>query len=104
MAIVAFSFSFLLGKKTLQVLPASFFACGIVWLLMAIYIHFTRGDLMTNRIASLLSLQGTSILYVGTFLIAAIVGAIAGLTGYFLKGIVYKSNSSKITKAETVIS
>ena len=85
--IAAFVISFLLGKKIWQVFLSAFFACGIVWLVLAIYIHFTKGDLMTNRIAELLSLHGNSMLYVGTFLIAAIIGGVAGLAGFFLKEI-----------------
>ena len=71
MAIAAFVISFLLGKKPWQVFLAAFFACGIVWLLMALYTHFMKGDLMTNRIAGLLFLHGSLVLYIGVFLIAA---------------------------------
>ncbi|HYV94326.1 MAG TPA: hypothetical protein VE978_21305 [Chitinophagales bacterium] len=87
MAIAAFVISFLLGKKPWQVFLAAFFACGIVWLLMALYTHFMKGDLMTNRIAGLLFLHGSLVLYIGVFLIAAIVGGFAALTGFYLKEI-----------------
>ena len=87
MAIVSFVISFLLGKKSLHVFFAAFFACGMVWLLMAFYTHFTKGDLMTNRIAELLFLHGSLMLYIGSFFIAAIVGGFAGLTGFYLKEI-----------------
>src|SRR5438105_9927251 len=79
MAAVAFAISFLLGKKSSSTFIFSFLACGIIWLLMAIYLHITRGDLMTNRIASLFSLHGSLMLYIGAFLIAGIVGGIAAL-------------------------
>ena len=87
MAVVAFAAAFLLGKKAMHVFLAAFSGCGLVWLLLAVYIHFTRGDLMTNRIAVLLSLHGTLILYAGTFLVAAIVGGMAGLAGFYLREI-----------------
>ena len=87
MALSAMLLSYLLGKKRWQVLFAGFFGCGIVWLIMAFYIHVTRGDLMTNRIAELLSLHGTLMLYVGTFLVAAIVGGVSALAGFFFKEI-----------------
>jgi hypothetical protein len=99
MALAAFAISFLLapraphgGKKSLHVFFTAFFACGIVWLIMAFYIHFTKGDLMTNRIAELISLKGNSTLYIGTFLIAAIVGGFAALAGFYLKEIFQTTN------------
>ncbi len=87
MMIVAFALSFLLGKKTAQVFIAAFSACAIVWLLMEIFIHATRGDLMTNRIAELLSLPASVLLYIATFVIAGVVGGVAALAGFFLKEI-----------------
>ena len=87
MALAALAISFLLGKRSWQVFFVAFFACGIVWLMMALYIHFTKGDLMTNRIAQLLFLKGNLMLYVGTFLIAAIVGGFSALTGFYLREI-----------------
>jgi len=94
MTIVAFAISFLLGKKLWPVFFSSFFACGIVWLLMAVYIHFTNGDIMTNRIAQLLSLSSSVMLYVGAFLTSGIVGGIAGLAGFFLKEILKTKNEA----------
>jgi hypothetical protein len=87
MVIVAFAISMLLGKNAGQVFFAGFFACGTGWLAMAIYIHFTGGDLMTHRVAELFSLPGNAILYAVTFLVPAIVGGIAALSGFFLQEI-----------------
>lgn len=87
LAIIAFVLSFLLGKKPLKTFLSAFFGCGIVWLLMAFYSHFAKGDVMTNRIAALLSLHGSLILYVGAFLIAALVGGLAALSGFFLRDV-----------------
>lgn len=85
LAIVAFVLAFLLGKKASKTFLSAFFGCGIVWLLMTFYSHFAKGDLMTNRIAALLSLHGTVMLYAGSFLIAAIVGGLAAISGFFLR-------------------
>jgi hypothetical protein len=87
LALVAFMLSFLLGKKASKTFLSAFFGCGIVWLLMAFYSHFAKGDLMTSRIAALLSLHGTVMLYVGSFLVAAIAGGLAALSGFFLREI-----------------
>ena len=85
LAIVAFGCSYFVGKKAAQTFFAGFLACGMVWLLMALFIHFSKGDLMTDRIAELLSLPSSSILYVAAFLIAGIVGGLAAVSGYYLK-------------------
>jgi hypothetical protein len=94
MTIAVFVISFLLGKKLWPVFFSSFFACGIIWLLMALYIHFTSGDIMTNRIAQLLSLNSSLMLYVGAFLTAGIIGGIAALAGFFLKEILKTKNEA----------
>ena len=85
LAIVAFVCSFFLGKKATQSFIIGSLACGLVWLVMALFIHFSRGDLMTNRAAELFSLSSSWILYPVTFLIAGIVGGLAAVSGYYLK-------------------
>jgi hypothetical protein len=88
MAIAAFGGAFLFGKKAAQTFATGLLACGVVWLVMALYIHFTRGDLMTDRIAVLLKLPASWILYPVSFFIAGIVGGLAAVSGYYLKTIV----------------
>ena len=96
LAIVSFGCSYFLGKKSVQTFFTGFFACGIVWLVMAIFIHFSKGNLMTNRIAELLSLPSSSILYVASFLIAGIVGGLAAVSGFYLKSIVRQNKTKPI--------
>ncbi|MFI5135694.1 MAG: hypothetical protein ACHQD9_07565 [Chitinophagales bacterium] len=88
LAIVAFGCAFFLGRKSVKSFSAGFLASGIVWLLMALFIHFTKGDLMTNRISQLLSLPSSWLLYLITFLIAGIIGGLAAVSGFYLKSIV----------------
>jgi hypothetical protein len=85
LAIVAFGCSFFLGKKAAQTFLIGFLACGLVWLLMALFIHFSKGDVMTDRIAVLLSLPSSWLLYLISFLIAGIVGGLAALSGFYLR-------------------
>jgi hypothetical protein len=95
MVAVALILGFLMGTRSVQSFLSGFFACGLVWLFMAFYIHFTRGDLMTNRIAELLSLHGTMILYAGVFFVAALAGGLSSLSGYFLREIYDYKNVSR---------
>ncbi|MEO5675711.1 MAG: hypothetical protein ABIQ74_13795, partial [Chitinophagales bacterium] len=87
MMIAAFVISFFFGKKSSYVFFAGFFGCAVVWLLMEMYVHLSRGDLMTGRIAALLTLPGTAILYATTLLIAGVAGGISGLAGFYLRQI-----------------
>ena len=99
MVIIAFVSSFFFGRNLRQSFFLPFLACGIVWLLMAATIHFTRGDLMTGRISQLLSLASPILIYLMTFLIAAIAGGVAGFAGYSLK-ILTRSSTQARTDVE----
>lgn len=97
LAIVAFGCAFFLGKKSVPSFLSGFFGCGIVWLLMSLFIHFTKGDVMTNRIVELISLPDSWIIYFITFLVAAIVGGLASISGFYLKMIISSKKESQTT-------
>jgi len=90
MAIAAFIVSFGIGKKPLSTFLSGFCACGLVWLLYALFIHFTKGDLMTERIAQLFTLPSSWLLYLITLLLAAIIGGFASWSGLSLKHLLKK--------------
>lgn len=92
LAIAAFACSFFLGKRAAASFSAGLLGCGLVWLLMALYVHFTKGDIMTDRIAMLLNLPSSWILFASVFLISGIVGGLAALSGYYLKAILRPGN------------
>ena len=85
MMLVAAGMSFLLGKTFWQTFFAGFLACGFVWLVYALIITITNGSIMTDRIASLFSLPASWMLYLISFLVAAIGGGLAAWLGYSLK-------------------
>jgi hypothetical protein len=87
LAIVAFACALLLAKKPVQAFSAGLFGSGLPWIMMALFIHLTRGEILTNRIAELLSLPSPLVLYAGSFLIAGVTGGLAALAGYYLKSI-----------------
>lgn len=87
MMFAAAGLSFLLGKNFMHAFFAGFFACGTVWFIYALLITFTKGGLMTDRIAVLFSLPSSSLLYGISFLIAAIGGGLGAWLGYSLKKI-----------------
>jgi len=90
MAIAAFIVSFGIGKKPLATFLSGFCACGMVWLLYALFIHFTRGDLMTARMAQLFTLPSSWLLYLNTSLLAAIIGGFSAWAGVSLKPLLRK--------------
>lgn len=85
MILVAAGMSFLMGKTFLQTFLAGFFACGLVWLVYAVIITAANGSIMTDRIAILFSLPASWMLYVVSFLVAAIGGGLGAWLGYSLK-------------------
>lgn len=87
MMVAAAVLSFFLGKNFRHAFFAGFFACGMVWLIYAVFITFTEGSLMTDRIAVLFSLPSSSLIYVVSFVIAAIAGGLGAWLGYSLKKI-----------------
>ena len=97
LAIASFGCAYSFGKKATQSFFAGLLGCGIVWLLMALFIHFSNGDLMTNRIGELLKLPSSSILYAASFLVAGIVGGLAAVSGYYLKAIVQSRNTDSVS-------
>jgi hypothetical protein len=88
LAVVAFACSFMLGRKAATTFFTGMLASGLVWLIMALYIHFTRGDLMTDKMAVLLALPSSLILYLASFFIAGIEGGLAAISGFYLRSIV----------------
>lgn len=84
-AIVAALLSYFLSKKSFQTFLIGFIACGLVWLTMAFYTTALSGSIMTDRIAQLFQLPNSTLLYVICFLVAALVGGLAALTGNYLK-------------------
>ncbi len=62
-----------------------FFACGFAWFLQALYIDIANESILSTRIAEMMGVGSHWIILLATFLIAAFVGALATLTGYFIK-------------------
>ncbi len=92
LAVVAFGCSFFLGRKATLTFFTGMLASGLVWLIMALYIHFTHGDIMTDKIAALLALPSSFILYPASFIIAGIVGGLSAVSGFYLRSIVQDRN------------
>lgn len=62
-----------------------FAGAGLAWGLQALYIHTASGGILTSRISVMLGV-GSSVLVLGiTFLIGALIGGFATLTGYYFR-------------------
>ncbi len=62
-----------------------FFACGLAWFLQALYIDIANESILSTRIAEMMGVGSHWIILLVTFLIAALIGGLATLTGYFFK-------------------
>jgi hypothetical protein len=85
MIVVTAALCFFMGRTMKQVFFAGFFGCGLVWPLYGLYINAVNGSLMTDRMSNLFSLPGSWLLFLVSFLVAAIAGSIAAAAGYSLK-------------------
>jgi hypothetical protein len=64
-----------------------FFAGGLAWFLQALYIDIANESILSNRIAEMMGVGSHWLILIATFLIAAFLGGLATLTGYFLKAV-----------------
>lgn len=63
---------------------------GILWLLVSLIIHFQSGGILTRRIATLFNVHWSFAVIMITVLIAAIVGGLAGISGFYFRRAVFK--------------
>ncbi|MDX1642361.1 MAG: hypothetical protein R3220_11725 [Balneolaceae bacterium] len=74
-------------KSGLKAFFVGFLATGFAWFLQALYIDVMNESILSTRIAEMMGVGSNWIILLTTFLIAAIVGGVATLVGYFLKSV-----------------
>lgn len=62
-----------------------FLGTGLAWFLQALYIDIANDSILSNRIAEMMGMSAALPILLITFLIAAIAGGLATLTGYLLR-------------------
>lgn len=62
-----------------------FLATGLAWFVQALYINIANDSVLAARIAEMMGFGSPWIILFATFLIAALLGALATLAGYLLK-------------------
>ena len=74
-------------KSGLKAFFIGFVATGLAWFFQALYIDIANESILSNRIAEMMGVGSHWIILLATFLIAALLGGVATLTGYFLKAV-----------------
>lgn len=69
-----------------------FFACGLAWFFQVLYIDIANESILSTRIAEMMGVGSHWIILLATFLIAALVGGFATLTGFYLKAALKPGN------------
>ena len=82
---VAFGLALWRGRSGWQAFGAGFGAVALVWLLASAFSHFRTGGILTEKVATLLTLPSPLLLLLVTALIGGLVGGMAALTGYFFR-------------------
>jgi hypothetical protein len=85
-AVAAFVVSVLIQQRPLAAFLAGFLGLFLLWGTMALVIDLSNSSILSTRVASLLSLQGSStLLILVTALIGGLVGGGGALTAAFLR-------------------
>jgi len=83
--VIAFVLGVVRGKKNVQAFFGGFAAVALAWLLIAGLQHFRNEGLLTGKIAEVLKLPGSWLLFVAVGLIGGLLGGLGGLTGFKLR-------------------
>lgn len=90
---VAIVVCYLLGKSPSQSFLGSFLAVFLLWGGFAFWRDSANGGILAERIAEMLGAAGiSSILFLISALIGALVAGLAGYTGYWLKQLIQPAN------------
>jgi len=91
MCLFTIPLAFIFGRNFRHVIWSGFFGCGMVWLVIALVINESKGNIMTSRIASLFSAPSNVWLFLGAFIIPALLGGLSASAGFSLRRL-YKSD------------
>lgn len=80
-AVAAFLVGFVFSNSGLRSFLAGFLGVGLVWILMALFIHFSTQSELAAKVGALMPVN----VFVLTALIGGIVGGFSSLTGSLIK-------------------
>ncbi len=86
LAIAAGIGALIFADRSSIALAAGAIGAGLLWLISALVFHSDFGGGIAGRIIELMSLPSVFWTYAITLIIAAVVGGLGGLTGYYLRG------------------
>lgn len=72
-------------KSGMKAFFIGFLATGLAWFLQALYIDIANESILSGRIAEMMGAGSHWMILLATFLVAAVIGGTATLTGYFFK-------------------
>lgn len=81
LAIAAFVVGLVFASSRWKSFFAGLLGVGLLWLVVALYIHYTTGSEVANRVAGMFPTKTTPLLFVLTSLVGGLVGGFASLTG-----------------------
>lgn len=80
------------GKTGWSSFGYGFLGIAGLWLVQAVYIHYTNEGILTTRIAELFSLPQPALVIAATIGVGGIAGGLSTLTGYFIKKVFFNRN------------
>ncbi|MVM33243.1 hypothetical protein GO755_24595 [Spirosoma sp. HMF4905] len=98
LAIIAFLVCFWRSSSAGQSFFAGFYGVALVWLAYAILLHSRTDGVFTGRMSELLFKTNSAILPgLVTAIVGGLVGGLAGLSGYFVKGAIGNEIANRIS-------
>lgn len=71
----------------------SAWASLLSWVPLLIYFNLNGGDILFNRVSQMMGLLHPLLLILSSGIIAALLGGLAGLSGYYVKEIFYENKN-----------
>jgi len=71
----------------------SAWASVLSWVPLLIYFNLNGGDILFNRVSQMMGLLHPLLLILSSGIIAALLGGLAGLSGYYIKEIFYENKN-----------
>lgn len=71
----------------------SAWASVLSWVPLLIYFNLNGGDILFNRVSQMMGLLHPLLLILSSGIIAALLGGLAGLSGYYVKEIFYENKN-----------
>ncbi|MCH7414641.1 hypothetical protein MM213_14165 [Belliella sp. R4-6] len=88
--------SYLIGGNGTSSFLAGGFSFGLIWFFQAVYISLSSNSTLPTKMAELMGLADSNLLWIATGVIGFILGSFSGLTGSLLRNILRRKRDEGV--------